>query len=152
MEGLHPPGRDRGARTVPGGFGVLNVECGLDLTSILGHEVSLMPAAPRPQTDEPPDPAQAEGWALLDGLRRRMDEQANQSRKTQNEVRQLADSIAAMVDQQRKRSRWVNVNSFAAYVMFTLLCGGAFYFLYQSRAHDPVAQPQQAAKFSRRVV
>ena len=99
-----------------------------------------MPAAPRPQTDEPPDPAQAEGWALLDGLRRRMDEQANQSRKTQNEVRQLADSIAAMVDQQRKRSRWVNVNSFAAYVMFTLLCGGAFYFLYQSRAHDLVAE------------
>ncbi|HEY5926573.1 MAG TPA: tetratricopeptide repeat protein, partial [Kofleriaceae bacterium] len=95
--------------------------------------------APRPQTDESPDSADAEGWALLEGLRRRLDEQANQNRKTQTEVRQLADSIAAMVTQQRKRSRWINVNSFAAYLIFTLLCGGAFYFLYQSRARELVA-------------
>ena len=98
-----------------------------------------MTAAPRPQTDESPDSEAAEGWALLDGLRRRLDEQANQNRKTQNEVRQLAESIAAMVTQQRKRSRWLNVNSFAAYLIFTLLCGGAFYFLYQGRARELVA-------------
>lgn len=99
-----------------------------------------MSPASRPQTDETAEAAtDAEGWALLEGLRRRLDEQANQSRKTQNEVRQLADSIAAMVEQQRKRSRWLNVNSFVAYVMFTLLCGGAFYFLYQGRARDLVA-------------
>jgi tetratricopeptide (TPR) repeat protein len=98
-----------------------------------------MSAAPRPHTDESPDTEAAEGWALLDGLRRRLDEQANQNRKTQNEVRQLAESIAAMVQQQRKRSRWINVNSFAAYLIFTLLCGGAFYFLYQGRARELVA-------------
>ncbi len=91
-----------------------------------------MSAAPRPQTaDEQAEPAassaDAEGWALLEGLRRRLDEQANQHRKTQTEVRQLTDSIAALVDHQRKRSRWLNVNSFVAYVIFTLLCGGAFY-------------------------
>src|SRR5262245_24092436 len=99
-----------------------------------------MSVAPRPQTDESPEPADAEGWALLDGLRRRLDEQANQNRKTQNEVRQLADSIAAMVGQQRKRSRWINVNSFAAYLIFTVLCGGAAYFVYQSRARELVAE------------
>lgn len=104
-----------------------------------------MSAAHRPQTDENPESADAEGWALLDGMRRRLDEQANQHRKTQNEVRQLAESIAAMVDQQRKRSRWLNVNSFVAYVMFTLLSGGAFYFLYQGRARDLVAERDRAA-------
>jgi tetratricopeptide (TPR) repeat protein len=103
-----------------------------------------MSAAHRPQTDETPESADAEGWALLDGMRRRLDEQANQHRKTQNEVRQLAESIAAMVDQQRKRSRWLNVNSFVAYVMFTLLSGGAFYFLYQGRARDLVAERDRA--------
>jgi tetratricopeptide (TPR) repeat protein len=110
------------------------------LTAILGDEGSLMSLAPRPQTDDSAESADAEGWALLDGLRRRLDEQANQNRKTQNEVRQLADSIAAMVQQQRKRSRWLNVNSFVAYVMFTLLCGGAFYFVYKARARELVAE------------
>jgi hypothetical protein len=105
-----------------------------------------MSAAPRPQTDdETPDSADAEGWALLDGMRRRLDEQANQSRKTQSEVRQLAESIAAMVDQQRKRSRWLNVNSFVAYLMFTLLCCGAFYFLYAGRARELVAERDRVA-------
>jgi tetratricopeptide (TPR) repeat protein len=110
------------------------------LTAILGDEGTFMSVAPRPQTDDSAESADAEGWALLDGLRRRLDEQANQNRKTQNEVRQLAESIAAMVTQQRKRSRWLNVNSFVAYLMFTLLCGGAFYYVYKSRARELVAE------------
>ena len=104
-----------------------------------------MSVAPRPQTDETADPADAEGWALLEGLRRRLDEQANQNRKTQTEVRQLAESIAEMVGQKRKRSRWINVNSFAAYLIFTLLCGGAAYFVYQSRARELVAENTRVA-------
>lgn len=110
-----------------------------------------MSAAPRATTDEQElahsgspaadaaaaaAQADAEGWALLEGLRRRLDEQANQHRKTQSDVRQLAESIGALVSEQRKRSRWLNVNSFVAYLMFTLLCGGAFYFMYRSRAHE----------------
>lgn len=107
-----------------------------------------MAAAPRPQTsEEPVDPtgaaSDADGWALLEGLRRRLDEQANQHRKTQTEVRQLADSIGALVSEQRKRSRWLNVNSFVAYVMFTLLLGGAFYLLYQNRARDLVGDRER---------
>jgi hypothetical protein len=105
-----------------------------------------MTAHPRPQTDENADSAaDAEGWALLDGLRRRLDEQANQNRKTQSEVRQLAESIGALVSEQRRRSRWLNVNSFVAYLMFTLLCCGAFYFLYQGRARDLVSERDRIA-------
>jgi tetratricopeptide (TPR) repeat protein len=107
-----------------------------------------MSATPRPQTDdaEPETgPADAEGWALLDALRRKLDDQAAQTRKTSAQVQQLADSIAALVGDQRKRSRWLNVNSFVAYLMFTLLCAGAFYFVYQSRAHEVVAARDRAA-------
>jgi tetratricopeptide (TPR) repeat protein len=131
-----------------------------------------MSAAPRPQTDETPSPAasaapaqptvqvaptgiqvqaqpqaqaDAEGWALLEGLRRRLDEQANQHRKTQTQVGQLAESIGALVETQRRRSRWLNINSFVAYLMFTLLCGGAFYLLYQSRARELVADRDRVA-------
>jgi tetratricopeptide (TPR) repeat protein len=97
-----------------------------------------MSAAPRPQTEEVPPSGDTEGWALLEGLRRRLDEQANQHRKTQTQVTQLADSIAALVTAQRRRSRWLNINSFVAYLIFTMLCGGAFYLLYQSRAREMV--------------
>jgi tetratricopeptide (TPR) repeat protein len=95
---------------------------------------------PAGSTADPASAADAEGWALLESLRRRLDEQANQHRKTQSDVRQLAESIGALVTQQRKRSWWMNVNSFVAYLMFTLLCGGASYFMYQSRAHELVSE------------
>ena len=85
-----------------------------------------MTAAPRPDPDSP-DPAEAEGWALLDGLRRRLDDQGAQARKTATQVQQLADSIAALVSAQRRRTRWLNLNSFVAYLIFTLLLGVAFY-------------------------
>ena len=90
-----------------------------------------MTTAPRPETDLElapggHEPADSEGWALLDGLRRRLEDQATQTRKTSAQVTQLAESIAALVEAQRRRSRWLNLNSFVAYVMFTVLCGGAF--------------------------
>ncbi len=92
-----------------------------------------MSAASAPKPDDPGD---AEGWALLDSMRRRLDDHAAQTRKTQTQVTQLADSIAALVAEQRKRARWLNLNSFVAYLVFTVLCGGAFYFVYQSRARE----------------
>ena len=113
-----------------------------------------MSAAPRPQTEEvapadsgagPGQEPDGDGWALLQGLRRRLDEHANQNRRTQTQVTQLADSIAALVGEQRRRSRWLNVNSFAAYLIFTMLCGGAFYLLYESRARDLVADRARVA-------
>jgi tetratricopeptide (TPR) repeat protein len=94
---------------------------------------------------EPAEPnSDADGWALLEGMRRRLDDQVAQSRRTQAQVAQLADSIAAMVAQQRRRSLWLNVNSFVAYLMFTMLCGAGFYLLYRSRAGELSAARDQA--------
>jgi tetratricopeptide (TPR) repeat protein len=103
-------------------------------------------AAPVPKPDEPAaDPApDADGWALLEALRRRLDDQATQGRKTQAQVTQLAESIAALVAEQRRRSLWLNVNSFVAYLVFTILCGAGCYLLYRSRAHELTGARDQA--------
>jgi hypothetical protein len=103
-------------------------------------------AAPSPKPDElaPAEPGDADGWALLEGLRRRIDDQAALGRKTTAQVSQLAESIAGLVAQQRRRSLWLNVNSFVAYVVFTLLCAAGCYLLYQSRARELAAARDQA--------
>ncbi|HEY0477758.1 MAG TPA: hypothetical protein VGD37_09550 [Kofleriaceae bacterium] len=105
-----------------------------------------MGAAPVPKLDEPAtDPApEADGWALLEALRRRLDDQAAQGRKTQAQVTQLGESIAALVAEQRRRSLWLNVNSFVAYLVFTILCGAGCYLLYRSRAHELTGARDQA--------
>jgi tetratricopeptide (TPR) repeat protein len=92
--------------------------------------------APGGQDLPAPEPADADGWALLDTLRRKLDDQAAQQRKTCTQVTQLAESIAALVDTQRRRSRWLNLNSFVAYVMFTVLTSIAFYFVYAAHARE----------------
>jgi len=88
--------------------------------------------------------ADAEGWALLEGLRRRLDDQVAQGRKTATQVGQLAESLAGLVEQQRRRSLWLNVNSFVAYLMFTILCGAGCYLLYRSRADELIAARDRA--------
>lgn len=94
--------------------------------------------------DEPPEASDADGWALLEALRRRIDDQAGLGRKTQAQVGQLAESIAALVAQQRRRSLWLNVNSFVAYLVFTLLCAAGCFLLYQSRSRELIAGREQA--------
>ncbi|MBA3394120.1 MAG: hypothetical protein H0T89_15845, partial [Deltaproteobacteria bacterium] len=93
---------------------------------------------PKPEPEPGPDPSQddADGWALLESLRRRLDDQAAQGRKTQQQVTQLAESIGALVDVQRRRARSLNLNSFVAYLIFTMLLGVGFYLLYRSRVSD----------------
>ncbi|HEU4731690.1 MAG TPA: hypothetical protein VFT22_27530 [Kofleriaceae bacterium] len=104
-----------------------------------------MSAVSAPKSDEAPEPAsEADGWVLLEALRRRLDDQAAQGRKTAAQVTQLADSIAALVAQQRRRSLWLNVNSFVAYLMFTILCAAGCYLLYLSRARELTAARDQA--------
>jgi tetratricopeptide (TPR) repeat protein len=88
----------------------------------------------------------AEGWALLDGLRRRMDEQVAQTRTIAAQVGTLAESLAALVHAERRRTRWLNINSFVAYVLFTLLCAGGFYWLYQTRARELVNEADRAGR------
>jgi len=112
--------------------------------SIRANTTSVV-AAPLHKPEEPAEPVtDADGWALLEGLRRRLDEHAAQGRKTQAQVTQLAESIAALVADQRRRSLWLNVNSFVAYLVFTLLCAAGCYLLYRSRAHELGAARDQA--------
>lgn len=109
------------------------------------REHNAVAAAPLSKPDEPAEPvSDADGWALLESLRRRLDDHAAQSRKTQAQVSQLAESIAALVSEQRRRSLWLNVNSFVAYLVFTILCGAGCYLLYRSRAHELGAARDQA--------
>jgi tetratricopeptide (TPR) repeat protein len=109
------------------------------------REHNAVAATPLHRPEEPAEPASdADGWALLEGLRRRLDEHAAQGRKTQAQVTQLAESIAALVAEQRRRSLWLNVNSFVAYLVFTLLCAAGCYLLYRSRAHELGAARDQA--------
>lgn len=107
-----------------------------------------MSAAPQ-LDDEPSRPAYRhgeDGWALLEGLRRRLDDQTSQGRKTQQQVTQLTESIAALVEMQRARTRRINLNSFIAYLIFTVLLGIGFYVLYNSRANELVEARQHADK------
>ena len=127
-----------GRRTVPGGFGSLNLWNRLDLLRDPGEQTTLVSAAPLPAPDPAGEPTGSaeDGWVLLEGLRRRLDDQAALGRKTQQQVAQLTDSIAALVEVQRRRQRGINLNSFVAYLVFTILCGAGFYFVYQSRANE----------------
>ena len=100
---------------------------------------------PKPEPELPAGD-ETEGWALLDSLRRKLDDQGAQTRKATAQVGQLAESIAALVEMQRRRARWLNLNSFVAYVVFTVLLGGAFYFVYQSRANELVRRADDAVR------
>lgn len=109
-----------------------------------------MSAAPLPKPEPDPVPEQsaadAEGWALLEALRRRLDDQGTLGRKTATQVSQLAESIGALVAEQRRRARWANLNSFVAYVIFTVVVGAGFYMLYRSRAHELVEARDSAQR------
>jgi tetratricopeptide (TPR) repeat protein len=98
--------------------------------------------APRPTPEVPP--TEVDLGEELDGLRRRADDQAGLLRKHQTAVTQLADSVAALVALGKKRNRWINLNSFVAYVLFTVLLGGAMLFVYRSRVGELEARHAQA--------
>ncbi|MBE7450486.1 MAG: hypothetical protein HS111_16785 [Kofleriaceae bacterium] len=79
-----------------------------------------------------------DGRGELEAVRRRLDDQAVLLRKHQQAVAELAESVGKVVVGQRRRERWINVNSFVAYLLFTVLLGGAFLTLYRSRARELV--------------
>ena len=105
-----------------------------------------MSAQPLPKPEAEPVSADTEGWAMLEALRRRLDDQGALGRKTQVQVVELANSIGALVADQRRRSKWANLNSFVAYLIFTLLVGAGFYMLYRSRAHELVEARDSAQR------
>jgi len=70
----------------------------------------------------------------VDALRRRLDDHGALLRRTQQSITQLADSVGKIVEGQRRRHRSQTLNSFVAYILFTVLLGGGFLILYRSRA------------------
>ncbi len=95
-----------------------------------------------PSNQEPGPPANSAEtlWAMLDALRRKLDDNATVGRKTQQAMVQLADSLANQVASNRKRTRWLNLNSFVAYLIFTLTIGAGFLLLYRVRTAALVAE------------
>lgn len=81
----------------------------------------------------------------VDSLRRRLDEQGDTLRRTERHVRSLSDSIGQLVAGQRKRERAISLNSFIAYLVFTVLLGGGFFALYRARSADLVSDRNAAA-------
>ena len=96
----------------------------------------------RMSADLPGD--QSASGTEIDALRRRLDEHGTLLRKTQQQVGQLADSVAALVAAQRRRERGVNLNSFIAYLLFTVLLGGGTFLLYRTRASELVGGRNRA--------
>lgn len=100
-------------------------------------------ADPMAGPDEAPDPLR-DLRGDLEALRRRLDEHATIQRKTQQALSEMAESVGKLVATQRRRERWLNINSFGAYLLFTLVLGGAFLTLYRSRARDLVSARDHA--------
>jgi TolA-binding protein len=82
----------------------------------------------------------------VDVLRMRLDEQGAVLRRTHQAVVGLAESLGKVVAHQRRRERGMSLNSFVAYMLFTLLLGGAFFMLYTTRAGDLVAARDAALR------
>lgn len=97
--------------------------------------------APNPSGEADADlvrPDADEVLAAIDGLRRKIDDNATALRQQQRALGELAESVGKLVAQQRKRERSFTLSSFVAYLLFTVLLGGGFFALYQSRADELV--------------
>jgi tetratricopeptide (TPR) repeat protein len=98
---------------------------------------------PEPDVGPPPSPLEAIA-AELEGLRRKVDDNAALIRRNQLAMSELADSVGKLVAQQRRRERSFTLSSFVAYLLFTVLLGGGVLLLYQSRADDLVSARRRA--------
>ncbi|WP_428268355.1 tetratricopeptide repeat protein [Haliangium sp.] len=82
----------------------------------------------------------------LNTLRVRLDDQQALLRRTQQTLAGLAELLGKVVAHQRRRERGLNLNSFVAYILFTVLLGGGFFMLYSARAGDLVAARDAAVQ------
>ena len=71
-------------------------------------------------------------------LGRRVEAQSALVHKTQRAVSGLAESVAQVVARHKRRDRSFTLNSFVAYLLFTVLLGAAFFALYRTRAGNLV--------------
>jgi TolA-binding protein len=80
----------------------------------------------------------------VERLRLRLDEQGSIVRRTNVAVTTLADSLGQVLASQRRRERHLNLNSFVAYLLFTVLLGGGFFLLFRSRAGELMGDRNRA--------
>jgi Flp pilus assembly protein TadD len=95
-----------------------------------------MTAAAEPQPGYDPDDPMGQLVGDVDALRRKLDEQGATLRRSHQALTALAESVGKMVEQQRKRDRRRSVDSFVAYILFTVLVAGGALLLYRSRVGD----------------
>lgn len=69
-----------------------------------------------------------------------------QNRSMQKSLTSLADSVGKVVANAKRGERRVSLNSFVAYCLFTVLLGGGFFMLYQSRASKLVGERDHAVQ------
>lgn len=79
-------------------------------------------------------------------LRRDVTETNAVASRTHADLKTLATTLKDVVARQDKYERGLNLNSFVAYLIFTVLLGGAFYSLYRSRAELLVADRADALR------
>jgi TolA-binding protein len=70
----------------------------------------------------------------INELRRDVSDAHAIASRTHTDLKTLATSLKDVVARQDKYERGLNLNSFVAYLIFTVLLGGAFYSLYRARA------------------
>jgi TolA-binding protein len=93
------------------------------------------------ERDETDGREPGEGFPLGEGAtadtgagRRELAELHAITTRTHNAVATLGASIKEVIVRQQRYERGLNLNSFVAYVLFTMLLGGGFYLLYRARA------------------
>jgi TolA-binding protein len=99
---------------------------------------------PEPAPVEPKESAPAS--SDLRDLRREIGEAHAIATRTYNAVSTLAGSLKEVIARQNRYDRGLNLNSFIAYVLFTVLLGGGFFLLYRSRAERLVADRDEAIR------
>lgn len=112
-------------------------------------------AAAAPVAAPPPTPAPTAAGASssptvqsLDAELRDLRKEISDSRaliiKTHNLIGQVGVDVKQVSRRQDRYERGLSLNSFVAYVLFTLLLGGAFFLLYRSRAERLVVERDAA--------
>lgn len=77
-------------------------------------------------------------------IKRELAETHGIATRTHNAVATLTGQLKEVVQAKDRYERGLNLNSFVAYLLFTVLLGGGFYLLYRSRAERLVADRDAA--------
>ncbi len=80
----------------------------------------------------------------LKEIRRELSETHGMATRTHNAVANLVGSLKEVIGAKERYDRGLNLNSFVAYLLFTVLLGGGFYLLYRSRAGRLVSERDAA--------